>query len=166
MKLSLGNLTCSFFFLATCRASSPARKIFLPSSLRARKPLNEHPVITPPVSYNSLMIPNIVARAHKRALYALWSLWGPRASVENPWPGCYLSLICLLYDKDAHFDIYKPQLNFFAIRRLRFFCSPHHTSQILKISLDLSSFLAFNFDGRPIKLQIHSCRGIIVKRVN
>ena len=28
--------------------SALARKIFLPSSLRARKPLNEHPVITPP----------------------------------------------------------------------------------------------------------------------
>ena len=112
------------------------------------------------------MIPTIVARAHKGTLWALWSLGGPRASVESPWPRCYQSLVCLLYhnSQDTHFDIYKPQVNFFAIRTLRFFCSPHPTSTVLKkTSLDLSSFLGFNFDGRLIKFQIHSCRGIIVE---
>ena len=44
------------------------------------------------------------------------------------------------------------------------FCSPHPTNKILKkTSLDLSSFLGFNFDGRPIKFQIHSCRLNIVE---
>ena len=54
------NLTSSFFsrYLPSKFASSEnsvipknalARKNFLPSSLRARKPLNEHPVITPQV---------------------------------------------------------------------------------------------------------------------
>ena len=44
------------------------------------------------------------------------------------------------------------------------FCSPHLTNKILKkTSLDLSSFLDFNFDGRPIKFQIHSCRSNIVE---
>ena len=36
--------------------------------------------------------------------------------------------------------------------------------KILKeTSLDLSSFLSFNFDGRPIKFQMRSCRGNIVE---
>ena len=44
------------------------------------------------------------------------------------------------------------------------FCSPHPTNKIFnKTSLDLSSFLGFNFDGRRIKFQIHSCRGNIVE---
>ena len=44
------------------------------------------------------------------------------------------------------------------------FCSPHPTNKIFKEdTLILSSFLSFNFDGRPIKFQIHSCRGNIVK---
>ena len=44
------------------------------------------------------------------------------------------------------------------------FCFPYPTNKILKkTSLDLSSFLGLNFDGRPIKFQIHSCRGNIVE---
>ena len=44
------------------------------------------------------------------------------------------------------------------------FCFSHLTNKILKkTSLDLSSFLGFNFDGRPIKFRIHSCRGNIVE---
>ena len=44
------------------------------------------------------------------------------------------------------------------------FCSSHPRNKILKKTfLDLSSFLGFNFDGRPIKFQIHSCRGSIVE---
>ena len=40
------------------------------------------------------------------------------------------------------------------------FCSPTPKTKFLKkTSLILSSFLGFNFDGRPIKFQIHSCRG-------
>ena len=66
--------------------------------------------------------------------------------------------------KDAQFGIYKPQVNFFAIRRLHFFLFPHPTNKILKkTSLDLSFFLDFNFDGRPTKFQTLSCRGIIAK---
>ena len=47
------------------------------------------------------------------------------------------------------------------------FCSLHPTNKILKeTSLDLRSFLrsflGFSLDGRPIKFQIHSCRGNIV----
>ena len=42
--------------------------------------------------------------------------------------------------------------------------APYPINKILKkTSLDLSSFLDFNFDGRPIKFQIHSCRGNIVE---
>ena len=38
------------------------------------------------------------------------------------------------------------------------------TNKILKkTSLDLSSFLGFSFDRRPIKFQIHSYRGNIVE---
>ena len=41
---------------------------------------------------------------------------------------------------------------------------PHPTNKILKkTSLDLSSFLDFNFDGRPIEFWIHSCRGNTVE---
>ena len=40
---------------------------------------------------------------------------------------------------------------------------PPHKQNLKKTCLDLSSFLGFNFDGRPIKFQIHSCRGNIVK---
>ena len=44
------------------------------------------------------------------------------------------------------------------------FCSPHPTNKILKkTSLDLRSFLGFNFDGRPIKFQMYSHRGNIVE---
>ena len=43
-------------------------------------------------------------------------------------------------------------------------CFPHRTNKIIKkTSLDLSCFLGFNFDGRPIKFQIHSCKGNIVE---
>ena len=55
------------------------------------------------------------------------------------------------------------KLIFSAIRILHFFGSPHPTNKISnKVSLELSSFLG-NFDGRPIKFQIHSCRGIVVE---
>ena len=41
---------------------------------------------------------------------------------------------------------------------------PHPTNKFSEeTSLDLSSFLGFNFDGRPIEFQIHSCRGNIVE---
>ena len=41
---------------------------------------------------------------------------------------------------------------------------PHRTNKILKkTTLDISFFLGFTFDGRPIKFQIHSCRGNIVE---
>ena len=44
------------------------------------------------------------------------------------------------------------------------FCSLHPTNKILKkTSMDLCSFLGFNSDGRPIKFQIHSCKGIIAE---
>ena len=43
------------------------------------------------------------------------------------------------------------------------FCSLHPANKILKeTSLDLSFFLDFSLDGRPIKFQMHSCRGNIV----
>ena len=75
-----------------------------------------------------------------------------------------IAAVCLLR-LNVEFDIYKPQVNFFAIRRLHFFCSFHPTIKISeKTSLDLSSFLSFHFDGKPIKFHIHSCRGIIVEK--
>ena len=111
------------------------------------------------------MIPIIVAP--KRTLCALWSLWGAKGhgwEVENLWLRCYQSLVCLSYVKMLNLTFTNSKLILFAIKRLRFFFSPYPTNKILKkTSLDLSSFLGFNFDGSPIKFQLHWCRGIIVK---
>ena len=60
-----------------------------------------------------------------------------------------------LYVKILNLTFASRKLIFFAIR-LHFFCSPNPTNKILKkTSLDLSSFLGLNFDGRPITFQIH-----------
>ena len=89
---------------------------------------------------------------------------GPRASVENPWPRCHQLLVCLLYDKMLILTFVSRKLIFLPQEDCAFFCSTHPPSKILKkTSLDLSSFLGFNFDGRPIKFQIHLCRGTIVE---
>ena len=91
-------------------------------------------------------------------------LGGPRATVENPWLRCYQSLVCLLYVKMLNLTFTSRKLLFFVIRRLHFFCFLHSINKILKkTSLDLSSFLGFNFDDRLITFQTHLCRGIIVE---
>ena len=91
---------------------------------------------------------------------------GPRATVEKlKTPGlyCYQSLFCLLYLKMLNLTFTSRELTFFAIRRLHF-TSPRPTNKVLKkTSLDLSFFLGFNFDGRPIKFKIHSRRCVIVE---
>ena len=70
-------------------------------------------------------------------------------------------LLFIGYVKMLNLTFASRRVIFFAIRRLRFLYSPRPHKQNFK---ENNSFLGFNFDGSlPIKFQIHSCKGFIVK---
>ena len=74
----------------------------------------------------------------------------------------YQSLVCLLYVKMLSLTFTNRELIFLP-KDYAFSVSPTHKQNFKENISGFKLFPGFNFNGRPIKFQIHLCRGIIVE---